>query len=161
MEYTGFWKRLLAYLIDIIPITLLVASIVYFLFGFDEIWQRYRTNIHDLDAKAEFLSVRNMIRDISLVVWIVYCAIFESSKIQGTIGKRIIGAKVVAADGSRLSFGGSILRNVLKIVSALPLFLGFVWAAFSKQKQALHDVLAKSLVIQRSSWENEEIKHTG
>jgi len=47
-----------------------------------------------------------------------------------------------------LSLRQAIIRALAYILSALPLYLGFVWAAFDKRKQALHDKVAGSVVIQ-------------
>jgi uncharacterized RDD family membrane protein YckC len=150
MNYIGFWKRFLAYLIDIIPITLALALLAYLFLGFDDVVHRYFGNIHDLEAKAEFLFQRNLIRNGSLIVWIVYCIVMESSGMHATIGKWAVGATVVSEGGLPLSFKQALLRNTSKILSILPLFIGCLWAAFSKKHQAWHDKIAKTYVVQSS-----------
>jgi uncharacterized RDD family membrane protein YckC len=117
MKYLGFWKRFLAFLIDIIPITFSLAVIAYFFLGFDEVVHRYLRDIHDLEAKAEFLFQRNLIRNCSLLVWIAYCIVMESSTMQTTLGKRAVGAVVVSEGGLPVSFRQAFVRNISKILS--------------------------------------------
>ena len=89
----------MAYLIDVIPITLALALFAYLFLGFDEVVHRYFRNIHDLEGKAEFLFQRNLIRNGSLIVWIMYCIVMESSGMHATIGKWAVGAIVVSEGG--------------------------------------------------------------
>ena len=148
MNYIGFWRRLLAYLIDIIPIVFALSLIAYLFLGFDEVARNYFRNKNDLEARAEFLFQRNLIRDGSLIVWIIYCTVMESSGMRGTIGKRMVGAVVVTEARAQLNFRQALIRNISKIVSIVPLFIGGLWIAFSKKRQAWHDKIAKTYVIQ-------------
>ncbi len=150
MNYIGFWRRLVAFLIDIIPIVVALALFAYLFLGFDVVMRRYFNNIHDLEAKGEFLFQRNLIRNASLIVWIIYCIIMESSGIHATIGKRAVGAMVVSEGGLPLTFRQALLRNISKILSVLPLFIGCLWAAFSKKHQTWHDKIANTYVVHRS-----------
>jgi hypothetical protein len=54
---------------------------------------------------------------------------------------------VVDANGARLTFVRALLRNLAKIISSLPFGLGFLLAAFTPRKQALHDLITKCLVV--------------
>jgi len=76
----------------------------------------------------------------------LYFAILEST-FQATLGKRALGLKVTGIDGEPISFGRASLRYFGKILSAAILSIGFLMAAFTKKKQALHDILASCLVI--------------
>ncbi len=146
MNSAGFWRRLAAYLLDIIPIVLLTAGVFYFFLGFDETWSAYWEN-RSLENRIKFLDERNLIRDSSFVIWLLYCIALEASPLQGTVGKVVCGIKVVDLDGNRLTYLRSTGRNFAKLISYIPLALGFLWAAFSKKKQAWHDIFAKTLVI--------------
>lgn len=83
---------------------------------------------------------------LGLLYWL-YFAGMESSAGQATIGKRLLKLRVVDLQGQRISFGKATGRYFAKILSALPLCLGFLAAAFSKRRQAWHDKLAGCLVI--------------
>jgi uncharacterized RDD family membrane protein YckC len=64
-----------------------------------------------------------------------------------TIGKSVMGIRVVAADGRRLSASRSLLRTIGYLVSLLPLFAGFVWVLFDRDRRGWHDHLAGSRVV--------------
>jgi uncharacterized RDD family membrane protein YckC len=81
-----------------------------------------------------------------LAHWI-YFATMESSDRGATYGKRLFGLRVVDDKGNKLSFSRATLRYFAKIISAMPLMLGFVMAMFTQKKQALHDLIAETLVI--------------
>ena len=57
--------------------------------------------------------------------------------------------KVTDLSGQRVTFSRATARLFGKIVSYLPLGFGFVMPIFSKRKQALHDMMAGTLVVRR------------
>jgi Predicted membrane protein/domain len=142
-------KRLLAYTIDILPIVLIVFAIAYFI-GFDEVLRKYKSNRNDLLLKADFYLWRNRVRDLSFLLYCVYCCLLEASSLEGTFGKYIVKIKVIKNDGSKLSVMDSVKRNLFKIISYVPLQLGFIWALFNKNKYAWHDSFAKTSVIEKN-----------
>jgi hypothetical protein len=86
----------------------------------------------------------------SLVVTFVpllYWPVLESSRWQATLGKKIMGLEVTDLDGNRLGFLRALLRSLAKIISSIPFGLGFLMAAFTARKQALHDIIVKTLVV--------------
>jgi uncharacterized RDD family membrane protein YckC len=148
-ERANFGRRLAGFLIDVVPITLLIAAVFYQFLGFDETLQRFlRRAADDFNARIEFISQRNQIRDLSFVVYILYCAILEGSVLQGTIGKRLVGIRVTNDQGQSLTVVRSFARNLAKFVSVLPVGLGFFWA-LGKRKQAWHDLIAGTLVVKK------------
>ncbi len=150
MKYVGFWKRLLAYLLDVVPIGILTFAVFYFFLGFDQVLYSFlSSSSHSLAQRAAFLEQRNQVRDSALLLWILYCIFAEASPLQGTFGKKLIKVKVVNEEGERLSFMQSLQRNLFKILSAIPLFLGFMWIGFTKKKQGWHDLINKTYVIER------------
>ena len=80
------------------------------------------------------------------MLWL-YFAIMESSSRQATLGKLAFGIRVVDLDGDRVSFFRASARFFAKIFSALSLAVGFLMAAFTRRKQALHDMVASCLVV--------------
>jgi uncharacterized RDD family membrane protein YckC len=81
------------------------------------------------------------------VVKIIYHMVMECTAKQGTYGKQLLKIKVSDMQGNRISFVRSVNRNVLKIVSVLPFFIGYIFSFFNKQQQCMHDMLAGTLVI--------------
>lgn len=150
MQYAGFWKRFFAYLIDILPIALLVFAFYYFFRDFDEVLMVYMNDPGYPLARVDFLVQRNQIRDITGLLWLIYGFVMDCSKFQGTLGKQLMDIKVASVDGGRLSVGRSLIRTLMKIVGAIVLMLGYIWAAFRDDKATWHDLAAKSRVIERS-----------
>jgi uncharacterized RDD family membrane protein YckC len=64
-----------------------------------------------------------------------------------TIGKSVMGIRVVRADGTRLSAARSFLRVIAYLVSLLPVFAGFVWVLFDRDRRGWHDHLVGSRVV--------------
>ncbi|MDR0291248.1 MAG: RDD family protein [Elusimicrobium sp.] len=120
--YAGFWKRFVAYCIDGIIIWLVTIPIKM-----------------ASDAGEEFL--------ILFAVWVLYFSLMESSPTQATLGKKLLGIKVTDAQGQRLTFVKALLRNLSKIISMFTLYIGFIMAAFTQKKQALHDIITDCLVV--------------
>jgi len=143
----GIGSRLVAYLIDVLPITCAMWTFYYFFLGFDETWTRYTTSPSDIDARVAFLVQRSQVRDLSFVVYVLYCSFMECSEIQGTFGKKLLGIRVTDVAGQRLTFVRSLGRNLAKYLSAIPLGIGFLWAVFSKRNRGWHDIIAKTLVV--------------
>ena len=64
-----------------------------------------------------------------------------------TIGKYFMGIRVVRADGRPLSAARAFVRTVAYVVSLVPLFAGFVWVLFDRDRRAWHDHIAGSRVV--------------
>ena len=78
---------------------------------------------------------------------LIYWPLLESSERQATFGKQLLGLQVEHADGGRTSFLRALGRNLAKFISAIPLGIGFLIAAFTGRKQCLHDMIAKCVVV--------------
>lgn len=159
LSYAGFWKRFAAYLIDSIIIGI-VLGIVLFIFGglfglgmmssdmeFDE-------ESMEMDDPAAML-VGAMIGSIMLL-WLVamvaqwlYFALMEASSNQGTLGKMAMGIKVTDMMGYPITFGRATGRYFGKILSGAILMIGYIMAGFTERKQALHDMMAGTLVVDK------------
>lgn len=146
-QNASFWRRAAAYSLDQIPILAIVLGIVYFFFGLEEAFARYFEGTRDLDSRLEFIAYRNRLRDLSFFLWITYSAIADTDWGGGAIGKRLMGIRVVTASGDSPSIRVAVKRGSAKILSWLPVYLGFVWALFSKQRLAWHDNLTKTRVV--------------
>lgn len=142
-------ERLIAYLIDILLIVIIVTGFFYFFLGFDGVLENYFSQKGDLLARIEFLNQRNWIRNISFIAWILYCIPMEASPAQGTLGKRLMGIRVVDEFGNRMDLYKSARRNISKTVSIAVFSLGFIWILFDKKKQGWHDKLGKTFVVDK------------
>ncbi len=64
-----------------------------------------------------------------------------------TPGKAFLGLKVVRRSGAKLSFGRALLRFFSYWISAIPLFLGFLWVLWDPNRQGWHDKIAGTQVL--------------
>lgn len=85
---------------------------------------------------------------VTIIGWLYYAGL-ESSSLQGTLGKRLMGIKVTDLDGDPIGFGTATGRFLGKAISSLILGIGYLMAAFTGKKQALHDMIAGTLVMMR------------
>jgi uncharacterized RDD family membrane protein YckC len=83
------------------------------------------------------------------VVLVLYYAGQESSVHQATLGKRALGIKVTDRDGRRLSFAHAVGRWFSAALSYLTFYIGFLMAAFTERKTALHDLVSGTQVVDR------------
>lgn len=143
-RYAGFWWRALALLVDVLAVAALsfVAGVLIggaiFLFSPAPLEQ---TNPYP---------PRWLVNMVNLAIPWLYFALMESSRLQGTLGKRLTGLTVTDVDGGRLSFTRATVRHFAKFLSVLIFFIGFVMAGFTRRKQALHDMIAGALVVRPS-----------
>lgn len=86
---------------------------------------------------------------LGMVIAWLYSAVMESSPAQATLGKMAMGIKVTDLDGRPISFGRATGRHFGKIISGLLLLIGYIMAAFTERKQALHDIMAGCLVVRK------------
>lgn len=149
MELASRGRRLLAYLLDMLPILFLVTAIFYFFLGFDQIWQEYWKDTQNPIARGPFLEHRNWIRNSSMVLWIAYCIGMEGSSYRGTFGKYLTGIQVIDDSGNPITPAISLKRNLTKFVSLAAFGLGFIWILFDKKNQGWHDKLQKTYVVKR------------
>ena len=81
-------------------------------------------------------------------VKLFYFAGLWASPMQATLGQKICGLRVVR-DGHdpRISFSRAVGRFLAMAVSSITLGIGYIMAAFTERKRALHDMLACTCVI--------------
>ena len=85
---------------------------------------------------------------ISVLIYFIYATLMEASVFQATLGKWFIGFKVCDYDKKRPSIRSSLIRNISKVISFISIF-GFLMIDANRKKQALHDIISKTLVIRR------------
>jgi uncharacterized RDD family membrane protein YckC len=106
----------------------------------------YRSNI-TAESEVEKLVVEVGDSVLNLLVWWIYYAVLHSSIWQASIGKKLLGMKVVNYAGKRISFGRATGRHFASLLSALFLFIGFVMVGLTRRKQGLHDFMTRTLVV--------------
>ncbi len=134
IHYVGFWKRVLASVIDIFLQVGLLVGIYFAIFDMDTLLAQ--------EDKPNF--PHGLIQNILPMLIILIFWVYKSA----TPGKMALGMIIVDRDGvSKPSTGQLIGRYFAYIISTIPLMLGFLWVAFDKEKRGFHDILAGTLVV--------------
>ena len=81
----------------------------------------------------------------------LYTALFESSAMQATPGKKAIGIKVTDLQGNRISFGRATGRYFAGYLTNMTFFVGYVMVAFTEKRQSLHDMIAGTVAVASSA----------
>ncbi len=140
IQYAGFWRRLVATVVDAIVFAAAASAALYLLYGSDYFaWSK--------ENEATFATYGwgdALINNAAPVMLTVFFWV----KFLGTPGKLLLGCQVVDARTLQpLRVGQALLRYIAYLVSLIPLGLGFFWVAWDKRKQAFHDKIAKTVVI--------------
>ena len=139
----GFFRRWLALIVDglILGTPIAIVAIVLGMAGAGDNQEETTGSI-----------IQGVYYLLYLLVAPFYYALQESSSAQATLGKRALGIKVTDLKGRRISFGHAIGRWFAAALSYLTLYLGFLMAAFTEKKQALHDMVAGTLVVDKYAY---------
>lgn len=157
--YAGFWIRAGACLVDclvlMIPLGIATAVLVGFtIYKTAPLMQEAdpSQNIPP-EAMQVFLLIYGgilLMQLLGIVLFWLYFALQESGPHQATWGKRLFGLRVTDADGARLSFARASGRTFAKYISYMTLYIGYMMAGWTQKKQALHDLIADTLVVKNS-----------
>ena len=145
----SFGSRLSAFLLDVVPITMVAALIAYQFPEFKEAFDRYFGDPQAEGVRELFLKKRNVIRNAAGLAYVFYAALMNATPLQGTLGKRLMKHKVVDAEGRRLPLWRAILREGTKMISIIPAFIGCLAALFDSKRRSWHDKAAKTIVVYR------------
>lgn len=143
VRYAGFWRRAVALMLDqialMIGILFILAIFLLLMYPF--------VLLHRIDYKTVW-GTSAMLPYLAYVpvLWL-YKTIMESSRTQGTLGKMALGIIVTDMAIKRISFARANGRFWGSALSLYALGIGFIMAAFTKNKQALHDRVAGTLVL--------------
>jgi uncharacterized RDD family membrane protein YckC len=149
--YAGFVSRAVALALDVAFLAVFLAvtgwllSAILNLLGFQNIREAIPLFDNFSDLLSTILISLNGVT-IALAYFLVLW-IFTGQ----TLGMMIMGLRVVAKDGSPLSFWQGLLRIFGLVISSLFLFLGYIWVIIDDRKQGWHDKIAGSYVVY--SWD--------
>jgi len=155
VPYAGFWLRFVAYLLDVIIVGIVAVPIVVVL-AVATGASAALSSMSDDNPQQALAAAGFVIFLCSLIIillgglWLYY-ALLESSSWQGTVGKKALGLIVTDLDGRRVSFGRATARFFSRLITGLvPLFIGYILAGITAKKQALHDMIAGTLVLRKT-----------
>lgn len=132
--FASFDQRLLAMAVDYFLIGLAYVLLVLLTFPF-------------ITDQAERMVVAFSALPLLPVAKLIYGSLSEASGQQASIGKKLLNIKVTDLNGQRISRINSFGRNSAKILSAAPLFFGYLYSFLNKKQQCFHDLMADTLIV--------------
>ncbi len=135
LEYKGIGMRFVAFIIDMV---------LYFILAWVVAAKTGNTNSQGFEMTGAPAL-------LTFAIWAAYYVLLEAF-VGGTIGKLVLGMRIVNAQGEAPGLVPALTRNVLRIIDFLPLFyiLGAILVLASKEKQRLGDRVAGTFVVSKS-----------
>lgn len=137
VQYAGFFRRFAALIIDGILFSLVIAAFAFTFFENYLSWSPF--NFFEFN---DFMNHEILPFILTVMFWVYKAA---------TPGKMAVDSKVLdATTGEKPSVGQSVIRYIGYYISALPLGLGFLWAAIDEKNRTWHDLIAGTVVVKQS-----------
>ena len=139
IHYAGFWRRLLAFMLDTIMFSLVTTGLAIVVIGIDQVMQMQAISVNSTIDWSVVILDQVIPAVLTIAFWIAWKA---------TPGKLLVDCQILDADTfQKASFSQLVQRYLCYIISALPLGLGFLWIAINKRNQGWHDKLSNTVVI--------------
>ncbi len=152
-QYAGLVTRGIAFFLDIAIVTACLLSVNWVVDAFADLFGIALQNcqLHPTSViRWTCLLVRYGLIIFSVTFYPIYLLFFWVLAGQ-TLGKYVMGAKIVPNDGKRMNLRRAIRRLIGYFANLWTLGLGFLWIAIDDQRQGLHDIIAGTYVVY--SWE--------
>jgi len=148
-QYAGFISRFMAYFIDLLVV---IGMMIVITFTIDLLSRYFRLDklllvlLTDQDVLAEILRFMTFIGSVAFISFSYFVLAWTFTAGQ-SVGKVLVGVRIVPLDGSKIGLLRSIIRYFAFLLSALVLFLGLLWVLVSDSRQGWHDKIARTCVI--------------
>ena len=148
-QYAGFASRFIALIVDLavvigaITIVGIVVSLLMNFFRLDELIDNLLASENIL---GDILRLATFLGSIAFISLSYFVLIWTFTAGQ-SVGKALVGVRIVPMDGSRITVWRAIVRYFAFLFSALVLFLGLLWVLISDSRQGWHDKIARTCVI--------------
>lgn len=145
--YAGFISRAIAFIIDIVAMTVAIAvaiALVQAVLGFFTLYGLLGQHVTDSTQFEAIASAAVAILGVAVAIgypvgfWVV---------LGQTPGKLLMGVRISQVTGKPLTIRRALLRYLGYLLSAIPLGLGFLWVLMDDRRQGWHDKLAGTYVV--------------
>jgi uncharacterized RDD family membrane protein YckC len=152
LRYAGFWRRVGGYVIDQLVIGL-PWGFFEALIGGSGLSSSNTVNAQGHSVAHFHLNSGRFFPLLAgqLVVAGIYSVLMQTSSSQGTLGMMSVGVRVTDLNGQRLTRGRAAGRYLAYLLSTGIFELGNLLMLVTKRKQALHDLLAGTLVVRANT----------
>ncbi|MDR3555511.1 MAG: RDD family protein [Syntrophobacteraceae bacterium] len=138
-RYGGFWIRFVAYLIDVVALS--VMNVILGLLLATPFIMSVRPGQPPVFTSAAIIKLI-----LGTVLGLTYF-IFFVGKYGATPGKMACGLKIVTSDNGRVSYMRALGRYFAQILSAIILCIGYLMIGFDREKRGLHDRICDTRVV--------------
>ncbi len=146
----SFAQRALAMILDLLIIYFvffIIDILILKLTSYQNIFSIISSRVGHTNRYINLASTTFLLTIFLFIPYTLIAAYLESKKAKASIGKSILGLTVVDERLKQLTFSKSLIRSLSKFLSLSVFGLGFLLFFINKKKQALHDILAKSVVL--------------
>ena len=98
--------------------------------------------------QAALLSLGGTVWMVSLGTALIY-EVFFLGLLSATPGKLVLGLRVLDESGDKIGFVRAFFRYWARILSGCACYIGYIMAAFTENKRALHDMVCGTRVVHR------------
>jgi uncharacterized RDD family membrane protein YckC len=140
IRYASFFRRFSAYFLD----NLLIAAFTCFVTAVT--LGDITTAFSDFDR---LLFLVELVYGLHSAAFLGYFTITTGSSGQ-TVGKHLMGIKVSLDNGGEIGYPRALVRSLGYFVSGFFVYLGFLFAIFSKKSQAFHDLISGTVVLEKN-----------
>ena len=148
-----WWKRLVAIIIDIVILWVPLAILgVIVGVSLGETIEYDATTGEFTESGGLFAGTQLVLWIVSIIVPLLYYSLLNGSSRGQTVGKMLLKIQVRDANtGGPIGVGRGFLRHFITILLAIPCLIGTIldalWPLWDQRRQALHDKVANSLVV--------------
>jgi uncharacterized RDD family membrane protein YckC len=142
--YAAWWRRVVAILIDGLIVSIPMSILVFGVLGFEFFADR-----------GQGLMLTPAVRPGGLIIQaaqVAYYTFLNGGERGQTLGKQVLGIRVRDVDADApIGYGRALLRHtvipILGLLCGLITLVDGLWPLWDDKKQALHDKLARSIVV--------------
>jgi len=147
-HYAGLFSRLTAFVIDTVFLSTFVVFFSWFFKTSLTMFQLHQLIQFEPHLKSVYAFIASpLFGNVASFVLVVFYYVFFWSLSGQSIGKAVMGVKIVPLAGGKMSFTRALIRFIGFFISTIPLGLGFWWILVDDRRAAWHDHLAKTVVV--------------
>jgi uncharacterized RDD family membrane protein YckC len=141
--YAGFWIRLAAKFLDGLVLMLAWIPMVVVFAMLIPVFARPSS-----EPPVALILLGYAFMIVYMIGVSIGYEVYFVRKQDATPGKRILGLKLVLANGDRLSTGRIVGRYFAHMVAGfVPFYIGYILAGITKEKTGLHDMICNTRVV--------------
>jgi uncharacterized RDD family membrane protein YckC len=152
-QYAGFVSRFLAFFVDVLVVIAIITvvgitvDIIVRFFGLEQLMETLAADLlANQGTIGQVFRLFTLFGSITIISF-AYFVLFWSISGGQSVGKALMGLRIVPLNGLKMSFPKSVLRYIAFLLSALILFIGLLWVLVSDRRQGWHDKIARTCVI--------------